>query len=74
MRERAILPRQARNRTGNETDLRPGPVFAVAAVGDPKPEGDIVEAAKLRKVVAKLSDLLPALLGCDFFNRERRQL
>ena len=49
--------------------LRPGPVFAVIAVGDAKLEGDVVEAAELPQVAAKLGDLLLALLAFDFVGR-----
>jgi len=45
----------------------------VIAIGDAKLEGDVVEAAKLREVAAKLGNLLLALFGLDFVGRQGRQ-
>lgn len=50
----------------------PGPVFAIVAVGGTKLEGNVVEAAELAEVAAKLGDLLLALFGFDFVARQRR--
>jgi hypothetical protein len=74
VRKRTELARQTRHGAGDEPDLCPSPVSAVITVGDAKLEGDVVEAAELPEVAAKLGDLLLALLGFDFAGLQRRQL
>jgi hypothetical protein len=57
--------RQACDRACVQADLRPCPILAIVAVGDTETKRNIVEAAKLGKVIADLINLLLAPLGFD---------
>src|SRR6478672_6922836 len=73
MAEGAIFARQARDRSRIQTDLCPGPIFTIIAVGNAGPERDVMEPADLDEIIADLVDLLLAALGLDFVRGQWRQ-